>query len=177
MKHAEYCHQLALNSLGASLVDPLDLDLGLNNKGWGTLFSSRTFEEAVEIHKDMECSHSNGGMGQGQQSRTHSSGGMERHQLRTHSDGGMGQGHQLRTHSNGGTRQHHWSRAHSDSGMRQSGTQNFDRVLSDLEGLFTASSPLDQLQFLTSAFRKSVSILSTIKLQPLLQHCPLEQGN
>ena len=53
---------------------------------------------------------------------------------------------------------------------------HFDGVSTDVIGVFTAKSPLDQLQLLTSAFRKATATLSNLKLKPLLQHSTTEQG-
>lgn len=58
----------------------------------------------------------------------------------------------------------------------QPNTKHFEGVIADLVGLFSANSPLDQLQFLTSAFRKAMATLSHLKLRPLLEtHAP-DQG-
>ena len=52
----------------------------------------------------------------------------------------------------------------------------FDGVTTDLLTVFTAKSPLDQLQMMTSAFRKAMAALSNLKLKPLIQHSSIEQG-
>ena len=52
----------------------------------------------------------------------------------------------------------------------------FDGVTVDLLAVFTAKSPLDQLQMMTSAFRKAMATLSNLKLKPLVQHSSIEQG-
>lgn len=58
-----------------------------------------------------------------------------------------------------------------------SARHQFDGVSTDLMAVFTAKSPLDQLQMMTSAFRKAMATLSNIKLKPLLkQNANIEQG-
>lgn len=52
----------------------------------------------------------------------------------------------------------------------------FDGVTTDLLAVFAAKSPLDQLQMMTSAFRKAMATLSNLKLKPLAQHSSIEQG-
>lgn len=53
----------------------------------------------------------------------------------------------------------------------------FDGVTSDLMAVFTAKSPLDKLQMMTSAFRKAMATLSNLKMKPLVQHSSsVEQG-
>ena len=116
-KHAKYCEQLMLNSLGASLIDPQNHDLGLTNKAWISFFSARSFKEAMELHKDMHC---------------------------------------VETFS-------------SVEDSYRSTTPLFNGMIADLVRVMTAASPLEQLQLLTSSFRKTMATLSTLKLKPLLQ--------
>lgn len=53
----------------------------------------------------------------------------------------------------------------------------FDGVTSDLMAVFTAKSPLEQLQMMTSALRKAMATLSSLKLKPLLERgTSTEQG-
>ncbi len=99
------------------MVDPVNHDLGLSNRGWAELFSARSFDEATRLHKEI-----------------HSSDSLS---LILHCSS---PGHQ------------------------------FDGVTVDLTAVFTAKSPLDQLQMMTSALRKAMATLSTLKLKPLLDH-------
>ena len=120
----KYCEQLALNSLGASMVHPLNHDLGLADRAWAELFSARSFDEATHLHKEI-----------------HSSDSLP---LALHCSS---TGHQ------------------------------FDGVSSDLMAVFTAKSPLEQLQMMTSALRKAMATLSSLKLKPLLERgTSTEQG-
>ena len=123
-KHAKYCEQLALNSIGASMIDPINQDLGLRNSSWARLFSVRSFDEAKQLYENLQCSLADS----------------------------------------------------ATTVCATSTPQHFEGVLSDLERLAFATSPLEQLQFLTSAFRKSMATLSQLKLQTLLEHCTLDQG-
>ena len=124
LKTAKYCEQLALNSLGSSLIDPQHHDLGLTNESWHHLFSARLFEDAMEMHKDIHCTYTFSSVAQSYRSTT----------------------------------------------------PHFDGMVADLIGVFTAPSPLEQLQLLTSAFRKTMATLSNLKLQPLLQYQSHDQG-
>ena len=117
LKHTKYCEQLALNSLGASLIEPHHHDLGLTKDTWVSLFSARPFEEAIELHKSIHCIES----------------------------------------------------FSSVEDSYRSTTPLFDGMIADLVEVLRAASPLEQLQFLTSAFRKTMATLSTLKLKPLLQ--------
>lgn len=105
------------------MIDPVNHDLGLSNKTWAQLFSARTFDEAIQLYKDIHSSDS--------------------FSLQIHSP----------------------STGHP-----------FDGVTTDLLTVFTAKSPLDQLQMMTSAFRKAMATLSNLKLKPLVQHSSIEQG-